>query len=105
MLNEPLNFISTKSVSASKYLREKCPAPNNVIFKNFAQQYCKSRSTRLVSEPNLVSVKNILKKLFNGFERITGTLINQELKDDVYFMLKKNETSRSRKYLKIAVDY
>jgi hypothetical protein len=66
--------MSSKDVPASKCL------------KDFARWYCKSRSGRLALRPNLKSVKNILKKFFAGFQRITETEISDELRNDVYVM-------------------
>jgi hypothetical protein len=41
---------------------------------------------RLVLKPNLKPVKNILKKFFAGFQRITGTEISDESRKDVYIV-------------------
>jgi hypothetical protein len=38
----------------------------------------------VVPRPNLQSVRNILKKFFAGFERITGMEISDELRTDIY---------------------
>ena len=76
--------MSRKGVPASECLKKNCPVPSNVLVKDFARWYCKSRSGRLASRPNLKSVKNILKKFFAGFQRITETEISDELRNDVY---------------------
>jgi hypothetical protein len=55
-----------------------------VLVKDFARCYYKSRFGRLAPKPNLKSVKNILKKFFAGFQRITETEISDELRNDVY---------------------
>jgi hypothetical protein len=70
--------MSKKGVPASECLQKSCPAPNNVLVKDFARWYCKSRRSRLAPLPNLKSVRNILKKFFAGFERITETEISNE---------------------------
>jgi hypothetical protein len=44
---------------------------------------CKSRSSQLAPRLNLKSVKNILKKFFAGFQRITETEISDELGNDL----------------------
>jgi len=71
--------MSSKGVPASECLQKNCPVPSNVLVKDFARWYCKSRSGRLAPKPNLKSVKNILKKFFAGFQRITETEISDEL--------------------------
>src|SRR2546423_6570647 len=54
--------MSSKGVPASECLQKNCPVPNNVLVKDFARWYHKSRSGPLAPRPNLKSVKNILKK-------------------------------------------
>jgi hypothetical protein len=85
MLTEPRSFLSSQSIPASEFLREKCPVPSNATIKDFARWYCKSRSGRLTPEPNLVSVTNTLKKNFDDFEQVTE-VISQKLRNDVYFV-------------------
>jgi hypothetical protein len=41
---------------------------------------------RLVEKLNLILVRNILKKLFGGFQRTTGDEDGNELRNDVYFV-------------------
>ena len=76
--------MSSKGVPASECLQKNCPVPSNVLVKDFARWYWKSRSGRLAPKPNLKSVKNILKKFFAGFQRITETEIGDVLRNDVY---------------------
>jgi hypothetical protein len=76
--------MSRKGIPASKCLKKNCPALNNVLIKDFARWYCKSRCGRLAPVPNLKSARNILKKFFAGFERITETEISNELRTDIY---------------------
>ena len=57
-----------------------------MLVKDFARWYCKSRTGRLAPEPNIKSVKNILKKFLAGFQRITETEISKEYRKDVYFV-------------------
>jgi len=67
--------MSRKSVSAVECLREECPVPSNADLKDFARWYCKSRRGRLGEMPNDISVRNIMKKFFSGFEKIIKTKI------------------------------
>lgn len=39
---------------------------------------------RLDKRPNLTTVKNMLKKFFGGFVRVTGTDISDEYRRDIY---------------------
>jgi hypothetical protein len=71
-------------VPASERLQKNCPAFNNVLVKDFARWYCKSRRGQLAPVPNLKSVRSMLKKFFAGFERIIETEISNELRTDVY---------------------
>jgi hypothetical protein len=57
-----------------------------VLIKDFARWYCKPRCGWLALRPNLKLVRNILKKFFAGFERITETEISNELRTDVYIV-------------------
>ena len=69
----------SKGVPASECLQKNCLVSSNVLVKDFARWYCKSRSSWLALKPNLKSVqKNILKKFFAGFQRITKAEISDE---------------------------
>jgi hypothetical protein len=73
--------MSTKGVPASECLRNNPPPLlSNVLVKDFARWYCKSRTGHLAPEPNVKIVKNVLKKFFAGFQRITETEISDEYK-------------------------
>lgn len=76
--------MSNKTGSAAKCLYPGCPVPSNVLVKDFARWYCSSRSGRIHKRPNLTTVKNMLKKFFGGFVRVTGTDISDEYRRDVY---------------------
>jgi hypothetical protein len=97
--------MSKMGVPASECLQRNNPAPSNVLVKEFARWYCKSRHGRLARQPNIKSVQNILKKFFAGFQRVTETKINDELRNDVYFVsiaqrrytLGEEERTRSRR--------
>jgi len=58
--------MSTKDVPTSECLRKNSTLPSSVLVKDFARWYCKSRTGRLAPEPNIKSVKNVLKKFFAG---------------------------------------
>ena len=76
--------MSNKGVTATECLYTGWAPPTNVIVKEFARWYCMSRSGRIEKRPNLTSVKNLLKKLFSGFTRVTGTTLSDEFRTDIY---------------------
>lgn len=78
--------MSAKGVSAAECLSERCPFPSNVLLKDFARWHCKSRRGRLGEKPNDTSVRNMVKKFFSGFERVTKTKIPDQLRTDVYMV-------------------
>jgi hypothetical protein len=78
------SFMSRMGISAAECLRENCPVPNNVIVKDFARWYYKSRRGRLGERPNDISVRNTVKKFFSGFERIIKIKNLDGLRVDVY---------------------
>jgi len=87
MLTALRSFTSRQGIAALECLPKECPPLSNVFFpQRFTRWYIKSSPGRFGTEPNDVSVRNILKKFYNGFERVSGTEIIQELKTDVYFV-------------------
>jgi hypothetical protein len=86
MLTAPRSFKPSQGIAASECLPKGCRPPSNVLLKDFARWYTKSLTGRLDPEPNDVSVRNTLKKFYSEFERVTGTAISQELRNDVYFV-------------------
>jgi hypothetical protein len=80
MLTALRSFMPRQGIAALECLPKGCPPLSNVFFKDFARRYIKSSPGRPGTEPSEVSVRNILKKFYNGFERVSGTEISQELK-------------------------
>jgi hypothetical protein len=74
--------MSSKGVPASECLQKNCPVPSNVLVKDFARWYCKSRSGRLAPKPNL-RVEHILaefgpelrrRAVSDGLIRVSGLI-------------------------------
>ena len=80
--------MANKSIPAAECLYKGCPAPSNVLVKDFTRWYCASRSGRLDKRPNLNIVQNMLKKFSGSFVRVTGTEIDDEYQKDIYTVSK-----------------
>lgn len=77
-------FMSSRGVDVNECFHRGSPAPTNVTVKDFARWYCVSRSGRIDHRPNLTSMKNMLKKFFSGFVRVTETILSDEFRNDIY---------------------
>src|SRR2546421_3478702 len=58
LLHEPMGRRSFRGVPASECLRKNCPAPSNVLVKDFLRWYFKSRAGRLDEKPNIKCIRN-----------------------------------------------
>lgn len=88
------NFVSNTIDFIELCLYHDCFASFNVFVKNFARWYCASRFDKMIKRFNFTIVKNILKKFFSDFVRVTRTNISDEYRKNIYVvknlvMLKK----------------
>jgi hypothetical protein len=74
----------TQGVPASEFRRKNCSASSNVLVKDFARWYYKSRAGRLA--PDLTSsLLEYTEENFHAFQQITETDISDELRNGDYF--------------------
>jgi hypothetical protein len=79
--------MSDKKIDVDKCLCQESSASINVIVKEFARWYCVLRIDKIDHRFNLISMKNMLKKFFSDFMRVTETILNDEFRNNIYAII------------------